>query len=263
MRGTDHYPQSRFGERPEMTQRSNFLTKTLFLSMILALGCSKGGGQGCSGGGDETVSDSLSGSDSASGSDSVSDSDSAGDSAGGAAKAASVDSKLLGVYKLNRYQGSQDSCDQLADIVGGPGHLVLYAFHPTSKPEESRLGGAFCGDLGKCRAFAARGTEPAVGYSFIDGDDIAGWRGWAILDAGATDDERCRAAVQSHVLISTDEDSIKIETTTNEVVFDPRLAEADDEGNATCAHRDAINATSAALPCKSYLLVEARRESSL
>ena len=228
-----------------MTHRSNSLKNALFLTMLLALGCSKSGVQG------------------ASDSDSAKDSASASASAKDSAKAASVESRLLGVYKLNRYQASQETCDQLAEVGGTPGHFVLYAFHPSTKPEESRLGGTFCADVGSCRALAGRGPEPSFGYSFIEGADDSGWRGWAIPDSGASDDERCRADVQTHVLSSTAAKTIKIETTTVQVVFDPRLAEGDQEGTARCINRDAINATSAELPCKSYLVLDATWESDL
>jgi hypothetical protein len=232
-----------------MTHRSNSYTKALLLTLFVAVGCSKGGAQGCSG--DDSASDSVGASDSAS----VGASDSA--------KAASVDSKLLGVYKIDRYQGSQATCDQLLDVLADPGYLIVYGFRPSSSPGESRLGATFCADVDSCRALAGRGPEPVVGYSFLEGDDASGWKGWAIPASGATDDERCRADVQTHMLTSTTEKSIKIETTTVETVFDPRLADDDQEGNTTCTHRDAINATSTELPCKAYLILEATRESSL
>jgi len=178
-----------------------------------------------------------------------------GDSAGGP----TVNSQLPGVYQIDRYQQSEDGCDQLSDVDGALGYLVLYSFQPNDNPDEPRLGGAFCGSVDDCREVAKAAGEPTIGYSFWQGSDEAEWFGWAISSAGAANDQ-CRADVQAHVLTSTSAEAIGIETQTFETVFPP----AEMEGNElTCRNADALASLSPDLPCKAIILLEATREASL
>jgi len=207
---------------------------SLFLATCLIFGCSNAGSSGC---GSSTKSTS-------------------GESArGGEPKLAS---SLLGVYKVDRYQGSQAECDQLMDVPEKPGYLVLYVFQPSDGSSEARLGGAFCDDATLCRALGEKASEPVVGYSFISGDDASGWQGWGIVGTGPVEDQ-CGATVQSHVLTSPTGPTIRIETTTVDAVFGPLV----EDDVVTCKNSDAIDAAKADLPCKSLLVLEATRDGDL
>ncbi len=218
-----------------MIQRTPFLKNALFLfATCLVLGCSNGGSLGC---GSSTKSE-------------TSESD---------GTAPKVASGLLGVYKVDSYQGSQGGCDQLTDIAETAGYVVLYSFQPTDGTGKARLGGAFCGDANLCRALAQRAPEPAIGYSFIGGDDASGWTGWAVTGTGPVE-QKCGAAVQSHVLTSPTKDAVRIETKTVDVVFEPLTEE---DGVATCSNKHAIAVATTDLPCKSLLVLQATRDAGL
>ena len=235
MRGFGHpLPTKLDLEKSSMPHGTSLLRNaSLFLATCLTLGCSNGGSLGC---GSSTKSETS-------------------ESGGAGPKAASG---LLGVYKVDRYQGSQGGCDQLIDVSDRPGYLVLYVFQPNDGSSKARLGGAFCGDASLCRAVAAKASEPAVGYSFISGDDASGWQGWGVVGTGPVEDQ-CGATVQSHVLTSPTGPTIRIETTTVDAVYAPLV----EEDVATCKNRDAIAAAKADLPCKSLLVLEATREGGL
>jgi hypothetical protein len=207
---------------------------SLFLATCLTLGCSNGGSLGCGSSTKSTHSDSTS------------------------AAELKVPSGVLGVYKVDRYQSSQGGCDQLIDVSDRPGYLVLYIFQPNDGSSKARLGGAFCGDASLCRAIADKASEPAVGYSFISGDDASGWQGWGVVGTRPVE-EQCGATVQSHVLTSPTGPTIRIETTTVDAVYAPLV----EEDVATCKNRDAIAAAKGDLPCKALLVLEATREGGL
>lgn len=215
-----------------MPHRTSLLRNaSLFLATCLTFGCTNGGSLGC---GSSTKSE-------------TSESEGTG---------LEVASDLLGVYKVDRYQGSQGGCDELTDIAETPGYVVLYSFQPTDGTGKARLGGAFCGDVNLCRALAERAPEPAIGYSFIGGDDASGWTGWAVTGTSPVE-QKCGAAVQSHVLTSPTNGTIQIETKTVDVVFAP-VAEKD--GVATCSNKHAIAVATRDLPCKSLLVLQATRD---
>lgn len=199
-----------------MTQPLTYLSKTVLIAMSLALSLSLG----------------------------------CGDEGG----APSVNSSLLGVYQVESYQGSQTGCDILDDIEPPPLYVVLYSFLPNDNPDEPLLGGVFCGSVALCQQAAADAPEPQIGYSFTEGSDNAGWRGWAISSSGASNDQ-CRADVQAHLLTSATAGSIKIETRTFATVFDPIL----DGMAATCRNIDALAALGDDLPCQEMLVLEAAR----
>lgn len=202
-----------------MTNPVNYFTKTIFLTTCLTLGCTSGGVMGC---GSSTEPGPM------------------------------IESALLGVYEVTSYQGSQTGCDPVSDItLGRPDFLVLYSFRPNDEPDVALLGGSFCRDVEECRTVAEEAPEPVVGYSFLSGGDEAGWNGWAIQSAGGANDQ-CRADVQAHVLTSTGNDTINVETQTFETVFPPMF-----EGSvATCRNADALAALDPSLPCKEIIILK-------
>jgi hypothetical protein len=137
--------------------------------------------------------------------------------------------------------------------------LVLYSFRPNDDPDEPLLGGAFCGSIDDCREVAKAAPEPTIGYSFREGSDETGWRGWGIASTGAVNDQ-CRAEVQLHDLTSTGADVIGIETQTFETVFPP----TEMEGNEiTCSNAEALASLSPDLPCQAIIVLEATHEAGL
>lgn len=218
--------RSQLGERLEMNQLATYFTKTFFVTACLVLGCSGGSTLGCGGDSTQTVR--------------------------------SVESELLGIYQISRYQGSPMSCDDVMDIEPMPQRLVLYSFLSDGSPDQPFLGGAFCSDLDECRDVARRAPEPPIGYSFRSGDDSSGWTGFAIASAGVSADQ-CRADVQRHSL-TTNGGNLSIETRTSESVFMPVEMEGDE---ITCRNGDAIAAWSADAPCKAIIVLEAEFEAQL
>jgi hypothetical protein len=217
---------ARFGEQFEMTEKSTYFTKTIFFGTCLVLGCFGGGTLGCGS------------------SDSV----------------PTVDSELLGVYQIDVYQFSPDSCDGLTDVDPRPGFLVLYSFLPNDDPEEARLGATFCSGLSDCRAVAEAAPEPVIGYSFTVGDDHSGWTGLGNANSGLLNDQ-CKVDVQVHTLTSTAA-SIDIQTKTLETVYSPRPEDVDGS-DITCRVADAIASLNDDLPCVGAYSLAATFEASL
>ena len=212
-----------------MTYRFTYLTRTIFIAGSVAVGCTSSGTLGCG-------------------------------SSSNNEEAPTIDSNLPAVYQITSYKGSEDGCDQLADIPGAPPNLVLYPFHPNSAPDETRMGGAFCNGVDECRALAKFAAEPTMGYSFIAGDDNAGWTGYAILSNGPIGDtSQCRAEVQVHMLTAPRADEIGIETRTVETVYDAMV----DGTSATCRNADAIASINDDLPCGALILLDATHEAAL
>ena len=178
---------------------------------------------------------------------------------GGSASGPTVDSELLGVYQIDRYQGSQEGCDQVSDLDGLPGYVVLYSFLATDNPDEPLLAGTFCSSVDDCREVAKAAPEPTIGYLFREGSDETGWLGWGIAGAGAMNDQ-CRAEVQVHDLTSTRANVIGIETKTFETVFPPTTMEGND---VTCSNAEALASLSPDLPCQAIIVLEATREAGL
>jgi hypothetical protein len=211
-----------------MTEKRNYLTKTIFFATCLALGCSSSGTLGCGSSSSE--------------------------------EAPTVDSNLPAVYQITSYQGNEDGCDEVADVPMAPPYLVLYAFHPNSAPNETRLGGTFCSSVEECRGIAEFAGEPSTGYSFIMGDDDAGWTGFAILSNGPIGEtDQCRAEVQVHELTVPGAQALSIETRTVETTYMPMV----DGTTASCRNLDAVASINDDLPCQALLLLEATREAEL
>jgi hypothetical protein len=213
----------------EMTRQTPYFTKTIFITTCLLVGCTGGGAAGCS-----------------------------GDS--GSEPPPTIDSSLLGVYAIDSYQGSplepvgEDSCEQLSDL-DHLDFLVLYSFRPNDKPDEARLGGFFCETVDSCEEGAALAPEPVVGYSFIEGNDDDGWRGFGIARGGPEGDQ-CRADVQIH-LLSSDGSTLNIITDTVRTIFPPII----DGDTATCRNSDALGSLTPELPCRSRFVLKATRYS--
>jgi hypothetical protein len=182
-------------------------------------------------------------------------------SCGGDAGGPTVDSQLLGIYRVDSYQGSVVGCEQPSDLDPAPAYVVLYSFLPNDDPDEPLLGGLFCATVESCRQSAQAAPEPTIGYSFIEGNDVAGWRGWAIASSGAAND-RCRADVQAHVLTSTSMDAIEIETKTFVTVFDG-VELTPGSTDLTCRNLDAINALRDDPPCAEILVLDATFEAGI
>jgi len=204
-----------------MTRPSTYLTKNLLLALAAGLGLSCGG----DGGGP------------------------------------TIDSQLLGIYQVNNYQGSTVGCDQPTDLDPAPVFVLLYSFLPNDDPDEPLLGGLFCGTVESCRQLAQAAPEPTIGYSFIEGNDVAGWRGWAIASSGAANDQ-CRADVQAHVLTSASTDAINIETKTFATVFDG-LDPTPGSTELICRNVDALAALRDDPPCTEILVLDATFEAGI
>ncbi len=206
-----------------MTRSSTYLTKNLLLILAAGLALSCGGGDG-----------------------------------GGP----TVDSQLLGIYRITSYQGSTVGCEQPSDLDPPSVFVLLYSFLPNDDPDEPLLGGVFCSAVESCRAFAQAAPEPTIGYSFIQGDD-AGWRGWGISNSGAANDQ-CRADVQAHVLTSANMDDINIETKTFATVFDG-VEPTPGSTELVCRNIDAINTLGddPPPPCTEILVLDATFEAGI
>lgn len=214
--------------------KSMHFGKTLFLGVCLTLGCTSSGAMGCGSDGSSTPT---------------------------------VDSSLLGIYAIDSYQASPldpetgdpvpDSCDQLSDAPPFGDFLVLYAYEPNDAMGQAYLAGVFCSDVANCREIASTSPEPALGYSFREGSDEDGWRGFGNARQGSFGDQ-CLVDLQTHFLTSSGQ-SINITTDTVEVIFPPRL----DGSQANCSVADALDAYSPDLPCQQRLVLEASRTADL
>ncbi len=213
-----------------MRYRFTHSQRALFITMCFSLGCTGSGTFGC------------------------------GSSNGDGRPDPTVDSELPAVYRITSFQGNEDGCDQAADIPMAPSYVVLYPFYPTSAPDEARLGGAFCGSVEECRGLAEFAAEPGRGYSFITGDDAAGWTGFAILSNGSVGEtDQCRAEVQVHGLTVPGAEAISIETRTVETTYAAMV----DGSSAACLNADALASINDDLPCQALLLLEATHEADL
>lgn len=214
--------------------RSKHFGNILFLGVCLTLGCTSSGVLGCGSDGSSTPK---------------------------------VDSSLPGIYAVDSYQASPidpetgdpvpNSCNQLSDAPPFGDFLVIYSFEPNDAMGQAYLGGVFCSDVAICREIADSAPDPALGYSFREGNDQDGWLGFGNARQGSLGDQ-CLVDLQAHVLTSTG-DSINITTDTVQVIFQPSV-----QGNdATCRVADALAAYSPDLPCEQRLVLEATRSADL
>ncbi len=212
-----------------MTDRHAYLTNILFIATCLAVGCTSGGNLGC-------------------GSDS------------GSTSTPSLDTQLLGIYGLDTYQKSEDSCDNLVDVEGAPSRLALYTVRATDDPNKAVMVGQFCGSALDCRR-RVEDFPQLFSYTFLQGSDASEWQGWGIASQGMAGDE-CLVEVQTHVLTSDANRAIRIDTKQVETRYDSSEP-APGSNEVTCTIRAAIAAISSDSPCTVQFLLEATFEAEL
>lgn len=212
-----------------MTDRSAYFRNILFVAACLAVGCTSGSSLGC------------------------------GSESGGASEP-SVDSELLGIYDLDRYQQSQGGCDQLMDADATPARLVLYSLPSKEGSNGAIIAGQFCGSVLDCER-RVKDLPGVVNYSFLQGSDAAGWKGWGIASQGMAADQ-CRVEVQTHTLTSTGDRTIRIDTKQVETVFDSSEPEPGSD-EVTCSIRTAVESVDEDSPCTGLFLLEATFETDL
>ncbi len=209
-----------------MENKSVYLGKSIYIAAFLMFGCSSSGVMGCGGDGGPTV-----------------------------------DSELLGIYRVDRYRISEGGCDQPTDVDSPPAFLALYGEPSSTDPEEVFLVGQFCGpEVADCRQ-NVEDFPAAINWSFFTGSDETGWQGWGISKKSNLNDQ-CQFDVQRHMLMSAGAQSVTIDTRTVEVEFMPSAV---DGSEATCSDRVAIEtaADQDQLPCKTSFLVEATFDTRL
>lgn len=173
---------------------------------------------------------------------------------GGESGGATVNSALLGIYEIDRYQFSSVSCEDAPEAEPLAPFVALYSFATDEDPDDPLLLGRFCGSVQGCRnAIRDFPTVLTPGYSFIDGNDASGWRGWSIANASPANDQ-CGAEVQAHVLTSTSANEIQIETKTFVTVFDGEPA-MDGTSTLICANAAAIESLRDDPPCSGVIIV--------
>lgn len=198
-----------------MTRPSTYLMSTLLLTIVLAFGC-----------GD--------------------------DNAGGP----TVNSQLLGIYEIGQYQVSTVGCENPPDADPPAAFVALYSHVTDEDPTDPLFLGRFCGSVEGCRNAIRDFPEVLTpGYSFIDGNDASGWRGWSIAGVRLANDQ-CRADVQAHVLTSTSGSSIQIETKLFDTVFDGE-PDPDVPMRLNCENEAALAALRDDPPCTEIFVVEA------
>ncbi len=188
---------------------------------------------------------------------------------GDADSAPTVDSDLLGVYQITRYETAGEDetagegCEPLAEPEQSPSHIVLYGLPSNDDPDEVLLVGQFCDDVDDCRESVE--IKPALtNYSFFKGSDAAGWEGWGIANRGSRADQ-CLFEVQSHSLTSTSGQAITIDTKQVETEFPPvpPAPGTPVTNEIECSVSAAINAIMDDSPCKALFLLEATFEANL
>lgn len=209
-----------------MTYPPAFLANHVFVMTCLALICVTGTASGCGGSEGAVVSQ--------------------------------VDSDLLGIYLVDRFQSSLE-CGELMNAEGLP-RLVLYSATLNDDPDQPVMAGQFCGSSEQCRARADAGVG-SVNYSFFEGNDAQGWLGYGIASQGFFG-AQCRVEVQVHTLTSTSDQAIKIDTKQVETIYDPAEPVAVGE-DATCGIPAAIAAITEDSPCTGLFLLEATFETGL
>ena len=212
-----------------MTDRSAYVTNILFIATCLAVGCTSGGSLGCG--------------------------------SGSGASEPTVDSDLLGIYRLDQYQQSeQGGCDTLVDVDPAPSRLAVYSVPSDEAPSGAALVGQFCGSVLDCRR-RVKDLPTIVNYSFLQGSDAAGWQGWGIPNEGSLVGEECVIEVQGHTLTSPSSQKIRIDTRQVETSFMATIPEGTTE--AICTIRNAIESVDDDDPCTALFELEATFEAGL
>lgn len=183
--------------------------------------------------------------------------------------APTVDSDLLGVYQITRYETAgedetaEGECEPLAEPDQSPSHLALYGLPSNDDPDDVILVGQFCSGVDDCREAVAI-TPALTNYSFFEGSDAAGWQGWGIARRGSRADQ-CLFEVQSQFLTSTSGQAITIDTKQVETEFPPIPPEPGDPvtNEIECSVSAAIDAITDDSPCKALFFLEAAFEANL
>lgn len=179
-----------------------------------------------------------------------------GDDAGGA----TVDSQLVGIYQISQYQLSDVGCESPVNTAPFATYLALYSYAPPDDPEDPLLLGRFCDTVQGCRD-AIRDFPELLnpGYAFSQGNDAAGWRGWAVASRSLASDQ-CQADVQAHVLTSTGGREVRIETRSYDTVFPPSSMEG---SQIECSNEAAIFSLNDDPPCVEAFDVRASFEAGI
>jgi hypothetical protein len=206
-----------------MNQPARYLSHSVFVATCVAFAFASAGSLGC------------------------------GDDAGGP----TVDSQLLGIYLIDQYQRSDLGCESPVSTTPPAPYLALYSYAPPDDPEDPLLLGRFCGSVEGCRN-AIRDFPDRLnpGYAFSQGNDAAGWRGWAVASRSQASDQ-CQADVQAHVLTSTGGREVRIETKSFDTVFPPSSM---DGNQIECSDEAAIFSLSDDPPCVELFDVRATFE---
>jgi hypothetical protein len=216
-----------------MTDRSAYFTNIIFIATCLAVGCTSSGTLGC------------------------------GSSDGDVASEPTVDSELLGIYRLDQYQQSeQGGCNALTDVDSASSHLVLYSVPSDENPSGAALAGQFCGSDLDCRSRVKDFPTLGVDFAFLQGSDAEGWVGWALPSPLEVVGDQCVAEVQTHTLTSPTNQAIRIDTRQVETEYMPSDP-APGTNEVTCSIRDAIDSIDDASPCTKLFLLEATFEEGL
>lgn len=213
-----------------MHHTRTYFLKTIFFTTSLVLGCTGGGSLGC--GSSDGTSEPT------------------------------VNSNLLGIYQLDRYQQSeQGGCDPLMDVDPAPSRVVIYSVPSDENPSGAVVAGQFCGSALDCRR-RVKDFPTLVDFSFLQGSDAAGWVGWGIASPPDVVGDQCVAEVQTHTLTSLSNQAIRIDTRQVETEHDASEPEPGTT-TVTCTIRGAIDAIEAESPCTKLFLLEATFETDL
>lgn len=179
-----------------------------------------------------------------------------GDEAGGP----TVDSQLLGIYLISQYQRSDEGCESPVNANPPSTYLALYSYAPPDDPEDPLLLGRFCGSVQGCRN-AIRDFPELLnpGYAFSQGNDAAGWFGWAVASRSQASDQ-CQADVQAHALTSTGGAEVRIETRSFVTVFPPSSM---DGNQIVCSDEAAVLSLNDEPPCVELFDVRAIFEAGI
>lgn len=213
-----------------MYHHGTHIMKTVFLTTCLALGCTSSGtlGRGCG--------------------------------SGDGARTPTVDSDLLGIYEIDQYQQSPGGCDQLMDVDPAPSRLVIHSAPTDENSGGAALVGQFCGSVLDCRK-RVNDFPGFINYSFLQGSDAAGWKGWGIASEDMAGDQ-CLVGVQTHTLTSSGAQAIRIDTRQVQTEYKPPDPPAG-SNEVTCSIREAIESIDADSPCTALFLLEATFETDL
>ena len=97
-----------------------------------------------------------------------------------------------------------------------------------------------------------------INWSFFEGSDAAGWRGWGIASR-AMSGGKCLADIQAHELHSRGPNAIHIQSRQVATEFEPS-ASGQDGARAMCGVQAAIDSIRPDSPCTGRFVVDATLE---